>query len=619
MYRYYFVFALFFGADYVRAADRTPEQILPSSTQAYARWDGIAAHQKAYDDSARGKMYAGETGKVFDAVWSQLFRQLKLTQIGEPLLNGEAPDQLSKSLASIKKVVGLPKLLARTGLVAGLEIRPNVDFGLQKLLGIGEKVGGVDPAAMLLTVIVPGGAETPELDAALTLFANQSRSSIKQRTIAGRKVTSTDDNFLISWWIEEKHFVFTFSNLSLENVVAKFKRHEHGISKHPLYQRLSNFKEFEVVTRGFVDVAGIVAPFEGLGNAFEPALGHLIAASGASDVKSACFWDGFEGEDSRGVIEIDIPGTRRGLTKVFKPAALAMSDLPSLPADLTRFTAARMDLSEIVDLAMTIPAAFDPVTDKKTKPEERIRRRKTEMTQEIESAVGFKLADLFQALGDKVVTYQAPSDGILNLGQVLVVSVKDEKALRRYLDAATRKIEATARQGVVVKKHDCLGIEVRQFVVKDRSPVTISYAICDGWFVIGFQPQPVRGFVHRAKGQLPTWKPDPHTAATLAKVPAERNIIQVADPRATLTWLCAAAPIVSGLTASRDGQEPLLDPGVFPVASEMNKHLFPNVMWCRDDGKVMRWESRDSLWLPGEVIGLEFISIYFGAVGAFFF
>ena len=41
-------------------------------------------------------------------------------------------------------------------------------------------------------------------------------------------------------------------------------------------------------------------------------------------------------------------------------------------------------------------------------------------------------------------------------------------------------------------------------------------------------------------------------------------------------------------------------------------------MWCVDDCKVMRWESRDSLWLPLEVIGMEFLSFYLGAIGLAF-
>src|SRR5262245_28727981 len=38
------------------ADERTPEQLLPATTQIYARWDGVTAHKEAYRNSARGKM-----------------------------------------------------------------------------------------------------------------------------------------------------------------------------------------------------------------------------------------------------------------------------------------------------------------------------------------------------------------------------------------------------------------------------------------------------------------------------------------------------------------------------------------------------------------------------------
>src|SRR5258708_6898181 len=102
----------------VRADERTPEQLLPATTQIYARWDGITAHQKAYDASARGKMFAGETGKAFDAIRDELRRKLKLDQAGAPLLNGQSPDELRNTLASLRAAFGMPQLLAQTGLAA---------------------------------------------------------------------------------------------------------------------------------------------------------------------------------------------------------------------------------------------------------------------------------------------------------------------------------------------------------------------------------------------------------------------------------------------------------------------------------------------------------------------
>ena len=66
MNRYLIPLLLLVCANHARAEDRAPEQLLPSTTQVYARWDGVATHQKAYDESALGKMLAGETGQAFN-------------------------------------------------------------------------------------------------------------------------------------------------------------------------------------------------------------------------------------------------------------------------------------------------------------------------------------------------------------------------------------------------------------------------------------------------------------------------------------------------------------------------------------------------------------------------
>jgi hypothetical protein len=287
-----------------------------------------------------------------------------------------------------------------------------------------------------------------------------------------------------------------------------------------------------------------------------------------------------------------------------------MKDLPPLPADLTRFTAARLDLGEIFKLVPLFELSGllkeRSEDDPPLSPEEGLRLHQENFLQSIDDAVGLKVQDLFSALDDRVVTYQAPSDGILGIGQVIAIGVKDEKQLKRCLKILVRKLEQKSREVVVVKRRDCLGVEVSEFVLKkNSSPVTVSYTICDGWLVIGFQPQPVRGFIYRAKGKLPPWKPDPRTAATLAKVPEDRCVIQVSDPRSNLQWLLHAAPIVAGMVQGAEVGAP--DPGIFPVVDEVNQHLFPNVCWCHDDGTVMRWESRDSLWLPLEFLGPELL------------
>jgi hypothetical protein len=622
------------GSD-VWAAERAPENLLPSTTQIYARWDGFTAHKDAYRNSARGKMFSGEAGKALDAIWEQIERYIKRSLAGEKLLEGMPPDELAKIYADVKALLRMPNLLLDTGIVAGFEIRPPAyDLGkLWKLIvGNPEQREKMKTPQFLLTIIVPGAGDKPELAAAIRLLKSGSSSKIEEQEIAGRKVTilRDSDESGFAGWSEAGHFVFTYGNVPFDGVVRKIKDAGKGVTENPLFKKLGAFKDFEVVTRGYIDIAAAVSTWGTTLKAFEPDLWAVAEASGLTGIKSICFWNGFEGEESRGVIELEFTGKRKGLTRMFqpqpskdgidRPAPLKMEDLPPLPADLTRFAAARLDPGAVYDSALLIymgllgAGEIANDEDKKLPAAERLAKQREAFQNEIDGAIGFKLADLFATLGDKVVTYHAPSDGLPLSGQVLAISVKDAKALRRYLDLVGKKIESGSGKDVRVRKRDCLGIEVREFVVKERSPVTVSYAICDGWLVIGLQPQPVRGFIHRAKGNLPTWKPDERTARTLAKVPADCCVLQVADPRPTLQWFFGAGPILTGMLGKEFAE--IIETGIIPHAGEASKHLFPNVMWCRDDGKTMRWESRDSLWLPLEFAGLESILAGYGlAVG----
>lgn len=614
-------------------AERTPEQLLPTTTQIYARWDGVQAHRDAYRNSARGKMFAGEAGKAIDAVWEQIEVYFKRTMVGDKLLEGLPPDELTRIHADVKALLKMPDLLMEKGIVAGFEIRPPT-YDLAKLwkliVGNPEQREKMKTPHYLLTIVVPNAAEKAELAGAIRLLKSNTSASIKELVIAERKVVVLEeaDETRFMAWSEGTHFVFTYSNVPADRVVRKIKDAGAGITENSLYKKIGTFKDFEVVTRGYIDVASAVSTWNTVLKAFEPDLWAIAEASGLTGIRSACFWDGFESEESRGVIEIEFTGQRKGLTHMFqtppkdgidRPAPLTMKDLPPLPADLTRFAAVRLDPGSFYDAAsliyMGLLGSFDAGNDeeKKLPAAERLAKRREVFASEIDGVLGFKTADLFATLGDKVITYHAPSDGLPLSGQVLAISVRDGKALKRYLDLLGKKIDSGSGRDITVRKRDCLGIDVHEFQVKGGSPVTMSYAICDGWLVIGMQSQPLRGFIHRAKGNLPCWKPDERTAKALAKVPADSCALQVADPRPTLQWLLGTGPILAG--ALGNGASLILEAGVIPHAGEMSKHLFPNVLWCRDDGKTMRWESRDSLWLPLEFVGLESIVAFYAMQG----
>jgi hypothetical protein len=126
--------------------------------------------------------------------------------------------------------------------------------------------------------------------------------------------------------------------------------------------------------------------------------------------------------------------------------------------------------------------------------------------------------------------------------------------------------------------------------------------------VVGYYPQAVQGYVLRSGGELPSWKPDPQTAATLARLPKEFTSVAVSDPRPALRFLLSVAPPLAKLVETVLQQSGVknfpLDVGSLPNAQEATRHLFPNVAVTTDDGKVLRLDSRASLQLPIDV-GLD--------------
>jgi len=618
MNRFSFLIVVALCAGVARADDRTPEQLLSPTTQIYARWDGVSAHKSAYARSARGKVFAGDAGKCVDELMLILNRQAKKVLVGDRLLEGTPPPDLQQLHADVKRLLQMPGLLADKGIVAGFEMGPPV-FDLRTLFEMARGERKPFELQYQLTLIVPDAADQPEIAAAMRVLGRYTKESAKEEMIAGRKVVmlaQQPDNVKAAAWAEGKHAVFVYGNHSVDAMVQKVKDCRTGITTNPNYKRLQGFKEFRVVTRGFVESP--LKPFEKFTKQYAPEVWPRLELAGLTGIHSAYFWDGFDGEESRGVVEIEFSGKRQGLTRLFRPegkgavrpAPLRMSDLPPLPADLTRFTAARLDPGAIYELLPLLDMAGPEQTqdDEGLSPEQRLRSQRDKTLASIDEALGIKMAELFSALDDRVVTYHAPGDGML-FSQVIAVGVKDEKLLNRCVETLRGKLPQLLGKEVAVKRRDCLGIEIYELSIQGNGFVVLSFTVCDGWLVVGFQPQPVRGFIHRSRGKLPSWKPDPRTAATLAKLPNDRCVLQVADPRASIQWLLTAAPLVTGVAAGFNPEkETLLDPGIFPHAGEVNSHLFPNVCWCRDDGKTMRWESRDSLWLPLEFLGPELIT-----------
>src|SRR5438876_11205870 len=90
------------------AGAEPPENLLPATTQLYVRWDGIRAHQAAYDASARGQMFAGDTGRFAREVKQYLLDRLRDAALGAKLSDGAPPEQLEKISSDLRIAAELP-------------------------------------------------------------------------------------------------------------------------------------------------------------------------------------------------------------------------------------------------------------------------------------------------------------------------------------------------------------------------------------------------------------------------------------------------------------------------------------------------------------------------------
>jgi hypothetical protein len=432
--------------------------------------------------------------------------------------------------------------------------------------------------------------------------------------------------------VEGDHFVLYVGTATVEKAAGELaaNKAKGGMTAHPLLKRCgecAKASDFGAVARGFIDTGSLVGLAKRLAGPFVPGLSQRLDEIGVGNLKSVVFASGFKGKESRAAWEFDLPGERKGLAKFVKARPLTPADLPPLPPDASRFSMLRVDLPATYDallgVAETVGASEDFGVEEKAKDfAETIRLRKAYLAREVDKFVGIAVKeDLLPHLGDKLVIYQSPTEGLSVFGTVVCLSCKDAAKVKVGMDRMQRVFEAAASGPMKVRKKVVAGVEVREVYARGFNVLTPSYAVVGDWLVLAGHPQPVHGFVLRAKGHLEAWKPDPATAKRLAGMPPDAVGIQYCDPRSPVQNLCTVGPLflstVSQFTGNNNsGDFDPVDVGLIPNGHELSKHLFPNLTVTRDDGKTIRVDVNESFSLPLEFLGME-IFLFAGTVGLF--
>ncbi len=555
------------------------ESYLPAKSQIYFRWDGMQTHRAAFDKTALGVMMKGDTGKFLDELWAFAHENLKNAAQAEP--------KVGPLLKDFTKLLGT---MHTHGLVFAVEVEQ------------------IKPQPMVQAVLVfpKAAGESGTVMPLIQKIAEETKADVKTVKVGKRFVNTVEVELLkVGWWGQGSDAVLFLGTTDPVAYARDIDSKKTGLAGNPLYKKVAGFKEFPTAARGFIDfnsTLNIIADIA-------PQAGPIIDETGLKGLKSISFMSGFDGPAERSVVDVDMPGPRKGLLSLTSQKKISLKNLPALPNDISGFSAGSVAFNksygEFVNLAHGIIRVFD--ADKADEIKDAIKN--------FEGAVGVDISrDLFGSFGDVMVAYSSASEGILGTGAVIAIQVKDGKKIASTLDKLLKGIPANPLGEFGLKRKTYRGGEIIEIGSSGKlNSRFATIGLYKDWLIYARYPQPIKGFIMRQEGVLPTWKADPALTKILAQFPEEFTSITVSDPRPTVRTVLAAAPFVfdtinslgafAQLGAQFGGGGPgfnyrPFDIDTIPHAQEATMHLFPNVTISTDDGKRIRTESRSSISLP---------------------
>jgi hypothetical protein len=553
-------------------AQTGPEHVLPAKSQLYFRWDGAKAHREEFDKTAWGKTLKGDTGKFLTELWNVAKENI------EQVIDQQDPN----AAAIFKDVTSALGMIGESGVAIGVELDK------------------VNPPRFNAVLVFPGAAtETGKLLGLIQKAVDASGAEVKDSKVGRRLVHRLDientPGLMLGWWKEGEDVVLSFGSVDPAEHARAVDGKKAGLARNPLYQKVQGFKEFTTGSRGFLDVQGLVGVFEDL----SPEVAKFVEALGVRGLKSVTFVSGYEGEAFRDVLEVDIPGPRKGLLALSSTKKFSLKDLPPLPSDATSFSAASIEVGNAYDVLLSLVEAGV----KAFAPDEAPKVQMFLQAAEQQLGVNFK-DDIFGCFGDMTVSYSSPAEGPLGLGATTLVKVKDGKKLARSIETLVKNIPNMKGVEINLQKKKYRDVELMDLYFKAELFNTRlgSFAVYKDWFIFSQYPQGIKGFVLRSHGELPVWKASDDLTKVLAKFPKEFTAIEVSDPRPTIKFLLSVTPIVVDtinkfVPFAFPNYRPL-DLDLVPHAQEATHRLFPRVSITTEQNGKVRAESRSSIGLP---------------------
>lgn len=317
----------------------------------------------------------------------------------------------------------------------------------------------------------------------------------------------------------------------------------------------------------------------------ESAVAKLLKPLGIDGIESVAWRSGYHGRHLVDVIDVVTPQARQGLLALYDQPTVSLDQLPPLPAAPRSFSVQAFDADQTWNQSAKIIADYVAMLPK----ESRTVFEKVALELSNENAVALR-RELFASLGNVLCTWSDSDQELLSLGRfTLAISVKDAPALQKTLD---RLFEHIQQQGVELShtattRHGC-----PFYVFAGRSSVMKPCAaLCDGWLILGLQPQTVEATVLRAKGRLPRWDGD-LAKATGVVVPKSFSILTWSDPRGTVRFAMSLLPWLADVWSANSKE---IAPGVdfssldIPPAELVTQPLFPSVSITVASPNRIRW------------------------------
>ncbi|MBI3411365.1 MAG: hypothetical protein HY040_23815 [Planctomycetes bacterium] len=554
-------------------AQTVSERLLPADSQIYLRWDGVDAHRADFEKSALGKMLKEGTGAFLSSIWNYGVEALEKTV-------ADKDPNAAKAITYLKEIPGVLHGIARNGVVFAVEVKsinpPNAEAYLIFTGSAGEK-GTLLPFVNKITAM----AGAP----------------VQQAKVGNRNISHLGNGPVrVGWWDEAgKDVVVVFGTEDPEAMARAMDERKDHLAGSTRFEKLKAFKEFPTWARGYVDIPGLLK----VGATVAPGAGQLLEDLGLKSLGSVTFHSGFDGPAERSILEIDIPGERKGLLALMSKKTIKLTDLPPLPADVTSFSASNFNLGSLYDAGIQVAEAvinmLAPGQGGNLK--ERIK--------EFEQGFGINLTDdFFGNFGDMYVSYSSSSEGFLTMGGIYAFKVKDEKKIVGAVESIINAIKNFPGANFDLQKTKYHGGEIMELKLKadfGDMPV-LTLAAHKGWLLLSNLPQPIQGFILRSNGELPAWKASDEVTKALAGFPMDFTSIAISDPRPSVKLLLSLAPSAMSIANSVlpqlvPGFRPF-DASAVPHAEFAVRHLFPNVTVTTDTGKKIRIETRASLALP---------------------